>query len=179
MELGKTSTGWAVDKKTQYAKPAKTMNQLEYVKNLEDAALRHVSNCERTAPEHDPPVGESFWRGGSGSYQLSHVEAMKQAMKEWWGPLESIGLGDKLDYTAEVQEGPLKYFAIMAHDKATQIGCAAKTCRKQGVTLIDCRYSTTVALDDPIYEVGKLPCKCPAGTVCSRLGGLCEISPTP
>ncbi|EYB98237.1 hypothetical protein Y032_0133g1788 [Ancylostoma ceylanicum] len=30
----------------------------------------------------------------------------------------------------------------MAHDKATQIGCAAKTCRKQGVTLIDCRYST-------------------------------------
>ncbi|EYB98238.1 hypothetical protein Y032_0133g1789 [Ancylostoma ceylanicum] len=104
----------------------------EYVKNLEDAALRHVSNCERTAPEHDPPVGESFWRGGSGSYQLSHVEAMKQvallipffvyrncisrfaqAMKEWWGPLESIGLGDKLDYTAEVQEGPLKYFAIV------------------------------------------------------------------
>ncbi|KAL6733755.1 hypothetical protein Aduo_004376 [Ancylostoma duodenale] len=170
------ATGWAKDKQIQYAKPAKAMNELVYVKPLEDAALNYVKNCDNTAPENDPPVGESFWRGKSGSYQLSHVEAMEQAMKEWWGPLESTGLGNMLEYTTETQNGPLKYFANIVHDKTKQIGCAAKTCQKQGVTLVDCRYNTTVAVGDPVYEVGKMPCKCPAGTTCSKLGGLCEAT---
>ncbi|RCN29751.1 hypothetical protein ANCCAN_24486 [Ancylostoma caninum] len=138
------------------------MNELMYVKPLEDAALNYVKNCDKTAPENDSPVGESFWRGESGSYQLSHVEAMEQAMKKWWGPFEFTGLGNMLEYTTETQSGPLKYFANIVHDKTKQIGCAARTCQKQGVTLVDCRYNTTVAVGDPIYEVGKMPCKCPA-----------------
>ncbi|EPB74296.1 SCP-like protein [Ancylostoma ceylanicum] len=173
------ASGWAKDKQIKYAKPAKTMNQLVYVKPLEDAALRHVSNCDQTAPENNSPAGESFWRGSSGSYKLTHVEAMQQAMKEWWEPLESTGLGNKLEYTTELQDGTLKYVANIVHDKSTQIGCAAKTCAKQGITLVDCRYNATVTIDDKIYELGKTPCKpCPAGTACSKLGAVCEATST-
>ncbi|EPB69781.1 hypothetical protein ANCCEY_11122 [Ancylostoma ceylanicum] len=187
------ATGWAVDKKIYYAKPAKTMNKLVmllsldyacsimpgfqvYVKTLEDAALNYIS-CDKEVPENDPPVGESFWKG---SYELSHVDAMKEAMKEWWQPLEATGLGDELSYTNEMQQGPFKYFANIAHDKTTEIGCAVKTCLKQGTTLIDCRYNNVISVDDPIYEVGTMPCRpCPTNSACSKLGGLCEINPTP
>ncbi|EPB74295.1 hypothetical protein ANCCEY_06634 [Ancylostoma ceylanicum] len=101
------------------------------------------------------------------------------AMKEWWGPLESTGLGDNLEYTAEMQGGTLKYVPNIIHDKSTQIGCAAKTCTKQGITLIDCRYNTTVGVGDTIYEVGETPCNpCPAGTACSKLGGVCGAPST-
>ncbi|EYB98243.1 hypothetical protein Y032_0133g1793 [Ancylostoma ceylanicum] len=173
------ASGWAKDKQIKYAKPAKTMNQLVYVKPLEDAALKYVSNCDRTAPENNFPAGESFWRGSSGSHKLTHVEAVQQAMKEWWGPLESTGLGDNLEYTAEMQGGTLKYVPNIIHDKSTQIGCAAKTCTKQGITLIDCRYNTTVGVGDTIYEVGETPCNpCPAGTACSKLGGVCGAPST-
>ncbi|RCN29752.1 hypothetical protein ANCCAN_24487 [Ancylostoma caninum] len=102
------ATGWAKDKRIQYAKPAKAMNELVYVKPLEDAALNCVKNCENTAPENNSPVGESFWRGKSGSYKLSYVEAMEQAIKEWWRPIESTGLGNMLEYTTGTQNGPLK-----------------------------------------------------------------------
>ncbi|RCN29753.1 hypothetical protein ANCCAN_24488 [Ancylostoma caninum] len=65
----------------------------------------------------------------------------------------------------------------IVHDKTKQIDCAAKTCQKQGVTSIDCRYQTALSIYDPIYEVGEVPCKCPAGTACSKLGGVCEAYP--
>ncbi|RCN29132.1 SCP-like protein [Ancylostoma caninum] len=172
------ATGWAKDKIIHYAKPASEMNALVYEKDLEDKAYAHVVAPARCPEASEGDTGENFWM--SGDYKLSHVEAIEEAMKEWWGPLESTGLGDNLEYTADRQQGTFKYLANVAHDKTTQIGCAVKTCLAQGITVVDCRYNPAIAVDDPIYKAGKMPCKpCPTGTACSKLGGLCEATATP
>ncbi|EYB92390.1 hypothetical protein Y032_0194g1419 [Ancylostoma ceylanicum] len=171
------ATGWAKDKKIGYAKPATEMNALVYHKDHEDTAYAYAVTPQTcpTAPEGD--IGENYWKG---DYKLSHVEAIEEAMKEWWGPLESTGLGENVDFTDEMQQGPFKYFANVAHDATTKMGCAVKTCSAQGFTVVDCRYSTAIGIDDPIYKAGRMPCKpCPSGTTCAKLGGLCEAPATP
>ncbi|EPB69782.1 hypothetical protein ANCCEY_11123 [Ancylostoma ceylanicum] len=110
-----------------------------YHKDHEDTAYAYAVTPQTcpTAPEGD--IGENYWKG---DYKLSHVEAIEEAMKEWWGPLESTGLGENVDFTDEMQQGPFKYFANVAHDATTKMGCAVKTCSAQGFTVVDCRYST-------------------------------------
>ncbi|RCN26509.1 hypothetical protein ANCCAN_27764 [Ancylostoma caninum] len=112
-----------------------------YNKDLEDKAFDYVNPnpanpqpCP-TAPEG--ATGENFWSGG---YTLTHVEAMKEAMKFWWGPLESTGLGDNLVYTTGMDNGAFKYFVNVAHDQTKKVGCAVRTCAPQGITVVDCRY---------------------------------------
>ncbi|EPB69778.1 SCP-like protein [Ancylostoma ceylanicum] len=68
----------------------------------------------------------------------------------------------------------------IAHDETKKIGCAAKSCPPQGITVVDCRYDPAITDSDTIYTAGKMPCKpCPSGTTCSKLGGLCEAPATP
>ncbi|EYC26531.1 hypothetical protein Y032_0010g1207 [Ancylostoma ceylanicum] len=174
------ATGWAEDKKIKYAKPATEMNALVYDKDLEDDAYNFINpnpnqtpNPCPTAPEGN--IGESFW---SGNYKVTNEEAVKEAMKVWWGPLESTGLGDNLEYTSDRDNGAFKYFANVAHDQTKKVGCAVRTCNDQGITVVDCRYNAAIGGGVDIYKAGKMPCKpCPSGTACSKLGGLCEATP--
>ncbi|EYC41281.1 hypothetical protein Y032_0574g176 [Ancylostoma ceylanicum] len=102
-------------------------------------------------------------------------------MKEWWSPLEKAkNLGDNPTYTAEIRDGPLKYFANIAYEQTTKIGCAVETCTKQGRLVIDCRYNTLISDDEVIYTTGKVCSKCrdtADTTQCSALGGLCVKPP--
>ncbi|EYC41282.1 hypothetical protein Y032_0574g176 [Ancylostoma ceylanicum] len=104
-----------------------------------------------------------------------------KAMKEWWSPLEKAkNLGDNPTYTAEIRDGPLKYFANIAYEQTTKIGCAVETCTKQGRLVIDCRYNTLISDDEVIYTTGKVCSKCrdtADTTQCSALGGLCVKPP--
>ncbi|EYC26534.1 hypothetical protein Y032_0010g1209 [Ancylostoma ceylanicum] len=172
------ATGWAKDKKIKYAKPASKMNALVYDKDLEDAAFTYVTANQNDCPtKQEKDIGENFW---SGTYTLTEEEAMKEAIKKWWGPLESTGLGDNLEYTDGMDNGAFKYFVNIAHDETKKIGCAAKSCPPQGITVVDCRYDPAITDSDTIYTAGKMPCKpCPSGTTCSKLGGLCEAPATP
>ncbi|KAL6741918.1 hypothetical protein Aduo_015125 [Ancylostoma duodenale] len=202
------ATGWAKDKKIKYAKQASQMNALVYNKDLEDKAFDYVNpnpvNTKSCPTKQESDIGENFWKG---DYTLTHVEAVKEAMKFWWVPLESTGLGNNLEYSADMQQSTLKYVANIAYDQTKTIGCAVRTCAPQGITVVDCRYNTIgiknhnrlrmsvkgltkrplnwfdsrpITLDEPIYKAGKMPCKpCPTGTTCSKLGGLCEVNATP
>ncbi|RCN48541.1 hypothetical protein ANCCAN_05366 [Ancylostoma caninum] len=100
-------------------------------------------------------------------------------MAYWWEPFEKSGFGDDPMYTNEIQADNRKYAANILHGETTKVGCAVKTCLKDGQLVIDCRYDNPVQVDDPIYTTGKVCSKCKetATTECSKLGGLCVAQP--
>ncbi|ETN85919.1 SCP-like protein [Necator americanus] len=136
------ATGWAEDKKSKYAKPAKAMMELQYNKTLEDKAKKHVNKATcPTTPQNAEYAGESFWT--SEKYSLSEEEAVKKAIEKWFSYLKNSGLGDNMDYTS-LKKASGKQLANVIHDKTTSVGCFVKRCEKQGAIVVDCRYDPYV-----------------------------------
>ncbi|KAK6757759.1 hypothetical protein RB195_015526 [Necator americanus] len=162
------ATGWAEDKKSKYAKPAKAMMQLQYDKALEEKAKKHANKC-LTTPENAGYAGESFWT--SEKYSLSEEEAVKKAVEKWFSYLKNSGLGDDMGYES-LKKASGKQLANVIHDKTTSVGCYVKSCAKQGLIVVDCRYSPEAGGD--VYETGKTCSACAkSGKSCSPAGGLC------
>ncbi|KAL6729302.1 hypothetical protein Aduo_000370 [Ancylostoma duodenale] len=170
------ATGWA---KTgdKYADTAAKMVELQYDKDLETKANNYVTAANCPTAEEAGPAGENFFK--TSKFTMSHVEAIQQAMAYWWEPFEKSGFGDQPIYTDKIQGDNLKYAANILHDQTTKLGCAVKTCNKEGRLVIDCRYDIPVQLDDAIYTTGKVCSKCKdtATTECSKLGSLCVAQP--
>ncbi|KAK6757764.1 hypothetical protein RB195_015529 [Necator americanus] len=166
------ATGWAEDKKSKYAKPAKAMMELQYDKDLEDKAKKYLNPKKDTCPatpENPSYAGESFWT--SEKYSLSEEEAVKKAVEKWFSYLKNSGLGDDMGY-ASLKKASGKQLANVIHDKTTSVGCFVKSCAKQGLIVVDCRYSPEAGGD--VYETGKTCSACAkSGKSCSPAGGLC------
>ncbi|KAL6744046.1 hypothetical protein Aduo_017022 [Ancylostoma duodenale] len=168
------ATGWAEDKKIMYAKPAKAMLELAYDKGLEDAAKKYITNNNLNCPEKAENValtGENFYMDNN--FGLTNEEVIKKAVEQWWSPLKEKGFANDLQYD-NIQDNDVKALANVVHDKTTKMGCAARTCKPQGIIVVDCRYDEKIAAGENVYEIGKKPCNpCPNGKTCSKLGGLC------
>ncbi|ETN82428.1 SCP-like protein [Necator americanus] len=169
------ATGWAKSGEN-YAKPATKMIELQYDKDLEDAAAKKIKNCPATISTGD---GENFWKKEVSESNNIGEEGIEKAVAKWWKSFENKGFGDDLTNTAG-----RKSAAYIAHDAATKVGCAidvGATCLKNGLLYIMCKYDKYPAVGDVIYEAGNKACsKCAStGTnpVCSPIGGLCvEVS---
>ncbi|RCN52853.1 SCP-like protein [Ancylostoma caninum] len=168
------ATGWAEDKKIMYAKPAKAMLELEYGKGLEDAAKAYITNNNGKCPEkaENPDLaGENFYLDHN--YELTREEVIQKAMEHWWSPLKEKGFGNDLQYD-NIKDNDVKALANVVYDKTAKMGCAARTCKPQGIIVVDCRYNEKIAAGVNVYETGKRSCNpCPTGKTCSKLGGLC------
>ncbi|EYC32076.1 hypothetical protein Y032_0003g1387 [Ancylostoma ceylanicum] len=120
-------------------------------------------------------MGIVLYKDGATEIGIGHL-----AIKDWWAPFEKSGFGDgEPTFTDTIEGGDLKYAANILHDETTKVGCAVKTCNKDGRLVIDCRYDNPLTTDDTIYTTGKVCSKCKdtATKSCSKLGGLCVAQP--
>ncbi|EYC35576.1 hypothetical protein Y032_1021g3415 [Ancylostoma ceylanicum] len=134
------ATGWAEDNKITYAKPAKAMFELTYEKSLEEAANKYITNNNGNCPEkaeNADLTGENFYVDKN--FQLTNEEVIQKAMQQWWSPLKMKGFGDNLQYD-NIQDNDVKALANVVYDQTTKMGCAARTCKPQGIIVVDCRY---------------------------------------
>ncbi|RCN48538.1 SCP-like protein [Ancylostoma caninum] len=187
------ATGWGKTGR-KYAKTAAKMVELQYNKDLEQTANDYLNaNTDCPITPESRLGGENFFK--TNLFNTPQVEAFEkvlpstssdnegnifQAMKFWWSPFEKSGFGDEPTYTDAIENGDLKYAANILHDETTKLGCAVRTCNRQGILVIDCRYDNLLSTDDPIYTTGKVCSKCrdvTGYTSCSKLGGLCVAPP--
>ncbi|KAL6729085.1 hypothetical protein Aduo_000172 [Ancylostoma duodenale] len=155
------ATGWAEDPKSIYAPRASKMNYVKFdCDNLAAPMKAAINKCQVPA---DAP-GQNVHVVGT--WDISRQAALEEAITAWYEGLEKGGgIGADNIYTSEVEANKmLKQYATLAHDEIAAVGCAVKTCRPQGNTIVACKYDVLNAetfrqpfLDNPIYTVGK-PC---------------------
>ncbi|RCN35893.1 hypothetical protein ANCCAN_18227 [Ancylostoma caninum] len=168
------ATGWAKDGKSGYAQPAKKMLELTYdctggPAGVAAETYAAIENCPTTDPQ--PTAGYSMNFKRLKNYTISDTGALEEAIKEWWSPLEKIGLGTNLEFT---NGSPLTSFANMAYEETTKFACSAKNCPKIGETLVMCQYNPLITDGEMIYEPGKVCSGCrKLGKKCSDPQGLC------
>ncbi|KAL6724604.1 hypothetical protein Aduo_019477 [Ancylostoma duodenale] len=173
------ASGWAKDPKAKsgYAPPAKHMKKLEYDcpstgTNVAAETYNAIKSCPPADPNATPGYSMNFLR--INNYNFSQQDALKQAIKKWWGELGEKGLGD--DTTFHDNSG-IKSFANMAYDQADKFACAVQNCQQSGQTLVACQYNAVIHADDKIYETGKVCSGCrrlKPTRKCSHPAGLCE-----
>ncbi|KIH57283.1 SCP-like protein [Ancylostoma duodenale] len=167
-----SATGWAKDAKDDYAPLAKAMPALKYdcttgADKIAQKTKALVTDCPTSVT---PNIA-----GHAANYYLSthdkpREEVLQETIKSWAEQVSTVGVGkDNIfkDGAAYTQ------YANMLNDKAETFACAVATCAKNGKSAAACQYNVQPTDDDPIYVVGKQPCKCTAPLTCSKLGGLC------
>ncbi|KIH57491.1 hypothetical protein ANCDUO_12317, partial [Ancylostoma duodenale] len=128
-----------------------------------------IKGCPTTDPQ--PTGGYSMNFKRLKNYTLSDKGALEEAIKEWWSPLEKIGLGTNLEFT---DGSPLTSFANMAYEETSKFACSVKNCPNIGKTLVMCQYNPPITGGDNIYEPGKVCSGCRnLGKQCSDPQGLC------
>ncbi|RCN32218.1 SCP-like protein, partial [Ancylostoma caninum] len=140
-----SATGWAKDAKGDYAPIAKAMPALKY-------------DCTTGADKIAQKTKELV------------TDCPASAIKSWAEQVSTVGVGKDNIFK---DGAPYKEYANMLNDKAETFACAVATCAKNGKSAAACQYNVQPVNDDPIYEIGKQPCKCAAPLTCSKLGGLC------
>ncbi|EPB78699.1 hypothetical protein ANCCEY_02218 [Ancylostoma ceylanicum] len=137
------ASGWAKDKKSEsgYAPTAKKMLALTYDcdpagNNGAKETYALIDSCPRKDPQPTNGYSLNFLR--LKNYTVSEQDALKHAIKTWWGELEKTGLGS--DTTFKENSG-ITSFANMAHDETDKVACAVKNCKQNGDTLVACQYS--------------------------------------
>ncbi|EYB96400.1 hypothetical protein Y032_0151g2847 [Ancylostoma ceylanicum] len=171
------ASGWAKDKKSEsgYAPTAKKMLALTYDcdpagNNGAKETYALIDSCPRKDPQPTNGYSLNFLR--LKNYTVSEQDALKHAIKTWWGELEKTGLGS--DTTFKENSG-ITSFANMAHDETDKVACAVKNCKQNGDTLVACQYSQPITDGNHIYETGKVCSGCrKLNTKCSNPQGLCE-----
>ncbi|RCN27534.1 hypothetical protein ANCCAN_26731 [Ancylostoma caninum] len=175
------ASGWAKDKKSKsgYALTAKKMLKLEYdcatasAGNTNGATETYnlIKDCPKSG-DPKPSNGYSMNFLRLKNYTISEQEALEQAIKKWWGVLETKGLGSEYTFS---DNSEIASFAKMAHDGTEKLACAVQNCKQNGETLVACQYSPAIGDGDKIYETGKVCGGCKAlSKKCSDPAGLCE-----
>ncbi|KAL6731457.1 hypothetical protein Aduo_002324 [Ancylostoma duodenale] len=137
------ANGWAKDKVSVYAPPAKHMLRLKYdcgdENSLAYGAAQKTSGC--LYPPKAPQLttrSQNYLR--IDDCEIDRLDALQQAIKTWWRELADYGVGAKTKYSAEMKTaGNLTNYVNMAFDRTT-VGCSVGTCRKDGFTLVVCEY---------------------------------------
>ncbi|EYB94269.1 hypothetical protein Y032_0173g395 [Ancylostoma ceylanicum] len=170
------ASGWAKDKKSNggYAKTAKQMRALEYdcanTTNSNGAKSTYdlIKGCPRVNPTATNGYSLNFLR--IDNHQISEQDALEQAIKTWWGQLETTGLGSDTKFNGN---SGITNFANMAYDQADKVACAVQNCAKYGDTLVACQYNKVITDGEKIYETGKVCGGCTTiGKTCSNPRGL-------
>ncbi|EYB94279.1 hypothetical protein Y032_0173g397 [Ancylostoma ceylanicum] len=171
------ATGWAKDGKSAYAKPAKKMLELTYdctaagggAQSAAAQTYAAIENCPTADPA--PIAGYSMNFKRLKNFTISDTGALEEAITDWWGPLEKIGLGSNLEFS---DGSPLTSFANIAFDQTTKFACSVKNCPKIGETLVMCHYNPPITDGEYIYEAGKVCSGCgKLNKKCSSPPGLC------
>ncbi|KIH62439.1 SCP-like protein [Ancylostoma duodenale] len=172
------ASGWAKDTKSEsgYALPGKKMLKLEYDcasgggTNGATKTYDLIKDCPKTDPQATNGYSLNFLR--LSNYTISEQEALEQAIKKWWGVLETKGLGSEYTFS---ENSEIASFAKMAHDETQKVACAVKNCKDKGQTLVACQYTPGIQNDEKIYETGKVCSGCRGlNKKCSDPAGLCE-----
>ncbi|EPB78697.1 hypothetical protein ANCCEY_02216 [Ancylostoma ceylanicum] len=171
------ASGWAKDKKSKsgFALPGKKMLALTYdcapgTDNGANKTYALIEKCPKTDPSPTPGYSLNFLR--LKNYTVSEQDALKHAIKTWWGELEKTGLGSNTTFK---ENSGITSFANMAHDETDKFACAVQNCKQNGETLVACQYSQKVDEGDPIYVTGKVCSGCKnLNKKCSNPQGLCE-----
>ncbi|KIH57993.1 SCP-like protein [Ancylostoma duodenale] len=119
--------------------------------NIAAETYKAIESCPSTDPTAMPGHSMNFLR--IGDYKLSEQDALKQAIKKWWGELGEKGLGD--DTTFHDNSG-IKSFANMAYDQADKFACAVQNCQQSGQTLVACQYSPYVFINELVVAEANL-----------------------
>ncbi|RCN28076.1 SCP-like protein, partial [Ancylostoma caninum] len=175
------ASGWAKDKKSKsgYALTAKKMLKLEYdcapaaggISNGATKTYDLIKDCPKSG-NPTPSNGYSMNFLRLKNHTISEQEALEQAIKKWWGVLETKGLGSENTFS---DNSEIASFAKMAHDGTEKLACAVQNCKQNGETLVACQYSPAIQDGDKIYETGKVCGGCKAlSKKCSDPAGLCE-----
>ncbi|KAL6727931.1 hypothetical protein Aduo_009763 [Ancylostoma duodenale] len=174
------ATGWAKNKlsSTGYAPIAAKMLAVKYdCDKLGMEAYTKSKTCEN--PIGEPTAGRGMNKLEINDFMISHEEALEQAMKTWWGKLESEGLPEDLMYTDKLADAKrITEFVTMANENVGSIGCAVTTCKKTGKTRVVCEYDKAPQTDEVVYtKAKKRPCS-ECGTITKKCGteyfeGLC------
>ncbi|EPB80338.1 SCP-like protein [Ancylostoma ceylanicum] len=74
-------------------------------------------------------------------YDKTTVPHFGQAISTWYGELEKAGgIGEDPTYKDDMKTNGLWNYANLANEANTKVGCAVKSCQKQGYTLVACQY---------------------------------------
>ncbi|RCN41845.1 SCP-like protein [Ancylostoma caninum] len=144
------ASGWAVDKFSVYAPPAKRMLPLKYDCNSEQSLGYEAAqkSAECVYPPNPPQLAtrsQNYLK--IDDYETDPLDALQQAIKIWWGELAEYGVATNTTYTAEMKAaGNLKNYVNMAFDQTTLVGCAVETCRRKGFTMV-ISVSSKVAIE--------------------------------
>ncbi|KAL6729149.1 hypothetical protein Aduo_000230 [Ancylostoma duodenale] len=168
-----SATGWAKDAKDGYAPVAKAMPALTYdcTQGANKVAAKTallVKDCP-AAPATGNMPGYALNYHLS-KYNLPREQVLREAIKSWAEQVSTVGVGKDNIFT---DGAAYTQYANMLNDNAKTFACSVESCPKNGKSAIACQYDATPAADDPIYVIGKQPCKCTAPLTCSNLGGLC------
>ncbi|EPB72817.1 SCP-like protein [Ancylostoma ceylanicum] len=161
------ATGWAEDSKG-YAKWAAKMPPLAYEAPIAVHAKSEADDCDKTTYTPDAANSLNFFKG---SYQDTIEKTIEEAIKSWWGKLKGVDVPDNGDYTGDMETNA-QFFANMAYEGATKMGCAVADCKQKGFTAFICEYNSAPVVDDTLYTVGKTCSKCTTKK-CEDAGGLC------
>ncbi|KIH46511.1 hypothetical protein ANCDUO_23435 [Ancylostoma duodenale] len=102
-------------------------------------AFDKIKDCKKAIQA--PSAGKVMNIKELGDLNLSNEEALEEAIKMWWGQLESEGLPEDLKYTdAMAADKKITDFVNMAFEGVTQIGCAVKSCPSIGKIRVACEY---------------------------------------
>ncbi|EYC12174.1 hypothetical protein Y032_0048g1649 [Ancylostoma ceylanicum] len=148
------ATGWAEDPKSLYAPRASKMNYLKFdCDNLAAPMKTAINKCQVPADTAGQNVHVI------NRWDISRQAALEEAITTWYEGLQKGGgIGEDTIYTPEMEANKmLKQYATLAYEKIETFGCAVKTCRPQGNTIVACKYNAAPVETDPIYTVGK-PC---------------------
>ncbi|RCN52287.1 SCP-like protein, partial [Ancylostoma caninum] len=169
------ATGWAKDKQIVYAKPAAAMPELTYDCDLEEEIMNGLIDCPGKPVTTRKSLANNFKLFKP--YNSPVEDALQKVIKEWWSPLENIGIPDN-KYHDSMEGTELGNYVNMAFYQTRRVGCGVKVCNREGRIEVQCGY----VMDEPIYdgdniyEVGATCKKCAKLTPamkCSTLGGLC------
>ncbi|KIH60732.1 SCP-like protein [Ancylostoma duodenale] len=101
---GLLANGWAKNKlsNTGYAPIAAKMLAVKYeCKNYGKEAYEKIKDCTKNIQA--PTAGKVMSSVEIGDLNLSNQEALEKAITDWWGQLETKGLPENLEYTADIE----------------------------------------------------------------------------
>ncbi|KAK6727985.1 hypothetical protein RB195_005567 [Necator americanus] len=153
------ATGWG-SQMSGYAPTAKQMNLLKYDcdnlgKDTKDNKLVCGTQDYATINYHKVK-----------NLTATPEDVLKEGIMKWFEQLELVNLDKTATYTSDVATKASK-FAHLAVGGATQVGCSALVCDKEGYVIAGCQYDQDPVEDDALYTPGNTCAGC-AGAKCEN-----------
>ncbi|KAL6729369.1 hypothetical protein Aduo_000428 [Ancylostoma duodenale] len=136
-----------------------------------DGAKHAMAQGDCTNAKYTPDAGNSL-NYFKDSYEDTNEQVLEKAIKSWWSQLKRVDVPDDGVFTSDM-ETKAQFFANMAQEAATKVGCSVVNCANKGYAVAICEYNSVPSVDDTLYTVGKTCSKCDKRE-CEPAGGLCS-----